>query len=85
MNKKEFLTIEEIAEGFRSQDFTPSSILDYFFNNINQNRKINAYISTYEDDAVLMAEKFDKLFKEGNELDLGSVFVIFTLHGLLKN
>tara|TARA_B100000676_G_scaffold313004_1_gene390590 strand:- start:295 stop:1758 length:1464 start_codon:yes stop_codon:yes gene_type:complete len=70
MNKKEFLTIEEIAEGFRSQDFTPSSILDYFFNNINQNRKINAFISTYEDDAKLMAEKFDKLFKEGNELDI---------------
>ena len=66
----ELLTIERISQGFKNQDFTPSSIVDFFFKNIKERSKINAYINIYEDEARSTALNFDKLFKQGKELDI---------------
>ena len=63
----ELLTIETIAEGFRNEDFKPSEVMEAFLENIKVKSELNAYIDTYEDDAVSKAAEFDKLFKEGRE------------------
>jgi len=70
MINKKFHTIESLAEGFRSQSFLPSDILEIYLKNIKEQSKINAYISIYEDEARKKASEQDKLFKEGRELDI---------------
>jgi Asp-tRNA(Asn)/Glu-tRNA(Gln) amidotransferase A subunit family amidase len=55
-NKSELLTIENIAEGFRNLDFTPSEILDTFLTNIEQLTEINAFIEVYQNEAKAKAQ-----------------------------
>jgi aspartyl-tRNA(Asn)/glutamyl-tRNA(Gln) amidotransferase subunit A len=69
-NKSELLTIENIAEGFRNLDFTPSEILDIFLTNIEQLTEINAFIEVYQNEAKAKAHECDKIFKEGKSSDI---------------
>ncbi len=69
-NKSELLTIENIAEGFRNLDFTPSEILDTFLTNIEQFTEINAFIEVYQNEAKAKAHECDKIFKEGKSSDI---------------
>ena len=69
MNKK-MLTIELLASGYRNQEFLPSEILDIYLNNIDEQTKINAYISLYDEKAREIAAEHDKLFKDGKDLNI---------------
>ena len=69
MNKK-MLTIESLANGYRNQEFLPSEILELYLNNIDEQSKINAYISLYDEKAREIAAGHDKLFKDGKDLKI---------------
>ncbi len=67
------LTISQLINGYKAKQFKPSEVVDSYIKNIENNLKLNAFITTNFENAKLEAKKADEKVEKGDISNLTGV------------
>ena len=67
------LTISQLINGYKAKQFKPSEVVDSYIKNIENNVRLNAFITTNFENAKLEAKKADEQVEKGDISNLTGV------------
>ncbi len=67
------LTISQLINGYKAKQFKPSEVVDSYIKNIENNTRLNAFITTNFENAKLEAKKADEQVEKGDISNLTGV------------